>query len=106
MSKSCLIKDHVFSLLFPKDSTNLKSLDIGFWEVGAKRPLNGKFDRQTDKKKTKIRLIESIGPEGQCFENLVYRFLPLRWTRLILSHMCKDQEKPITLTSYIKDSHS
>ena len=67
-----------------------------------------KFDRQTDKKRRrkKIRLIESIGPEGQCFENLVYRFLPLRWTRLTVSHTCKDQEKPIMLTRYIKDSHS
>ena len=28
-------------LLFPNDFENLKSLDIGFWEVGAKRRLNG-----------------------------------------------------------------
>ena len=47
--KSFQIGDHFFSLLFPKDSKNLKSLDIGLWEVGAKRLLNGvrKCDRQT-----------------------------------------------------------
>ena len=41
MSKSFQIWDHFFSLLFPKDSENLKSLDIGLREVGAKRRLNG-----------------------------------------------------------------
>ena len=35
------IWDHFFPLLFPKDSENLKSLDIGLWEVRAKRRLNG-----------------------------------------------------------------
>ena len=30
-----------FPLLFPMDSEYLKSLDIGLWEVGAKRRLNG-----------------------------------------------------------------
>ena len=30
-----------FSLLFPKDSENLKRFDIGLQEVGAKRCLNG-----------------------------------------------------------------
>ena len=39
-SKSLEIWDHFFPLLFPKDSENLKSLDIGLWEVGAKRRLN------------------------------------------------------------------
>ena len=32
--------DHFFTLLFLKDAKNVKSLDIGFWEVGAKK--NGK----------------------------------------------------------------
>ena len=27
--------------IFPKDSEYLKSLDVGLWEVGAKRRLNG-----------------------------------------------------------------
>ena len=36
MGESYWIGDHFFSLLFPKDSKNLKSLDIGLWEVGAK----------------------------------------------------------------------
>ena len=53
-------------------------MDIGLWEVGAKRLLSGvrncdgKTDKQTDKK-TNIRtfsLKESITPEGQSVENL------------------------------------
>ena len=40
-SKKFQIWDHLFPLLFPKDSEYLKSLDIGLREVGAKRPLNG-----------------------------------------------------------------
>ena len=49
MSKSFQIWDHFFPLLFPKDFKNLKSLDIGLWEVGVKRPLNGvrKWDGHT-----------------------------------------------------------
>ena len=49
ISKSFQIWDHFFLLLFPKDSENLKSLDIGLWEVGARRPLNRV--RNTDTKK-------------------------------------------------------
>ena len=41
MRKSLQIWDHLFLLLFPKDSENLKSLVIGLWELGAKRCLNG-----------------------------------------------------------------
>ena len=45
----------------------------------AKRPLNGtsKVNRQTDRQtdgqthRRTNRLIESIGPEGRCFENLL-----------------------------------
>ena len=54
-----------------------KILDIRLQEVGAKRRLNGtskvsthtdgETDRQTDRRT--FRLIESIGPEGRCFEN-------------------------------------
>ena len=40
--------------------------------MGAKRPLNGtsKVNRQTDRQTDgqTFRLIESIGPEGRCFE--------------------------------------
>ena len=65
--------DHFFSLLFPKDSESLKILDIQLREVGAKIPLNGtsKVNRQTDKQthRRSFRLLESIGPEGRCFEN-------------------------------------
>ena len=69
--------DYIFPLLFPKDSESLKILDIRLREVGAKRPLNGtsKVDRQTNRQtdgqthRRTFRLIESIGPEGRCFEN-------------------------------------
>ena len=49
--KSFTILDDFFSLFFPKDSEDLKSLDMGLRGVGAKRPLNGvrKCDGQTDK---------------------------------------------------------
>ena len=75
-NKNVQMWDHFFPLLFPKDSESLKILDIWLREVGAKRPLNGtsKVNRQTDTQ-TDIwtnRLIESIGPEGRCFENPAY----------------------------------
>ena len=68
--------DHFFPLLFPKDSESLKILDIRLRKVGAKRPLNGtsKVNRQTHRRSDKhtdrwtFWLIESIGPEGRCFE--------------------------------------
>ena len=77
--------DHFFPLLFPKDSESLKILDIQFREVGAKRPLNGtsKVNRQTHRQtntqtdRRTFRLIESIGPEGRCFENLICAFVTL-----------------------------
>ena len=51
MSKSCQIRDHFFPLTFPKNYKNLKSLDIGLWNVGAKGPFNGvrKSDGRTDR---------------------------------------------------------
>ena len=62
---------HFFPLLFPKDSESLKILDSRLREVGAKRPLNGtskseQTDRHTNTRTN--RLIESIGPNGRCFE--------------------------------------
>ena len=41
--------DQFFQLHFPEDFENLKSLDIGFWEVGAKRPLNGVRNTEEEK---------------------------------------------------------
>ena len=81
-NKNVQMLDHFFPLLFPKDSISLKIFDIRLREVGAKRPLNGtsKVNRQTHRRTEKhtdrrtFRLIESIGPEGRCFENL---FTPL-----------------------------
>ena len=72
--------DHFFPLFSPKDSESLKIFDIRHREVGAKRPLNGtsivnrqthgQTDGQTDRRTDTrtFRLIESIGPEGRCFE--------------------------------------
>ena len=40
LSKKVQIWDNFFPLLFFKDSKYIKSLDIGLWEVGAKRSLN------------------------------------------------------------------
>ena len=62
-----------FPLLFPKDSESLKILDIQLQEVGEKIALNGtsKVNRHTNTRTDRqtFRLIESIGPEGRCFEN-------------------------------------
>ena len=73
-NKNVHIWDHFFPLLFPKDSESVKILDIRLREVGAKRPLNGtsKVNRHTDghTDRRTFRLIESIGPEGRCFENI------------------------------------
>ena len=40
MSKNIQTWDQLFSLVLPKDSENLKSLDTGLKEVGRKRHLN------------------------------------------------------------------
>ena len=76
-NKNVQIWDYFFPLLFPKDSESLKILGIRIRQVGAKSSLNGTSkvntrtdrhtDRQTDRRTN--RLIESIGPEGRCFEN-------------------------------------
>ena len=72
-NKNVHIWDLFVSLLFPKDSESLKILDIWLWEVGAKRRLNctSKVNRRTHTRTNTrtFRLIESIGPEGRCFEN-------------------------------------
>ena len=49
LSKKFKIWDHSFSLLFPKNSESLKSVDIRLWDVGANRRLNGtsKINRRT-----------------------------------------------------------
>ena len=76
-NKHVQMLDHFFPLFFPKDSESLKIFDILLREVGVKRPLNGtskvnrqtnrQTDRQTDRRT--FQLIQSIGPEGRCFEN-------------------------------------
>ena len=53
MSKSFIIWDNFFVLLFPKDSAYLKSLDIGLWEKGAKRRLMFKRSEQIKSKSLK-----------------------------------------------------
>ena len=68
-NKSVHIWDHLFPLLFPKDSGSLKILDIRLREVGAKRPLNGtsKVNRQTDRRthiQTDISTYRKHRPRG------------------------------------------
>ena len=69
--------DHFFLLRFPKDSESLKTLDLWLQEVGAKRRLNGtsKVNTHTNRQthRRTFRLIESIGPEGWCFEKMFWR---------------------------------
>ena len=71
-TKNVQIWESFFPLLFPKDSESLKILNIQLREVGAKSRLNGtskvntQTNRRTDRRTN--RLIESIGPEGRCFE--------------------------------------
>ena len=48
-NKNVQIWDDFFPLLFPNDSESLKILDIGLWEVGAKRRLNGTLKVNTHK---------------------------------------------------------
>ena len=66
-----------FPYFSPKNSESLKILDIRLREVGAKRRLNGTskknthMDGQTDRRT--FRLIESIGPDGRCFENCPFQ---------------------------------
>ena len=100
-NKNVHIWDHFFLLLFPKDSESVKILDIQLREVGAKRPLNGtsKVNRRTDGQtdgrtdRRTNRLIESIGPEGRCFENYLGRkfklflmFKPEAWAKYMAEH--------------------
>ena len=70
--------DHFFSLLFPKEIQQSKQ--FGYWTSGSwgkntfKRYLKSEQTHWQTDRQTHIwtnRLIESIGPEGQCFENLI-----------------------------------
>ena len=59
-SNKVQIWDQLFLFLFPKNLVYLKSLDIWFWEVGAKRLLNGvnkvwRTDKHTKQKPNKKR---------------------------------------------------
>ena len=95
-NKNVKMLDHFFPLLFPKDSESLKILDIRLWEVGGKKTVkrylksehtdkhtDTRPDRQTDRPTN--RLIESIGPEGRCFENI--NFMKLMFNTLVQPHI-------------------
>ena len=90
-NKNVHIWYHFFPLLFPKDFESLKILDIRLREVGAKRPLNGtsKVNRQTHTRThtRTFQLIESIGPEGRCFEKW-------EWKSLVTIIYTKNRKKP------------
>ena len=65
ISKSFQIWDHLFPLLFCKDSESQNCLTSNFGKWGAKRHLNGtsKVNRQTHGR-------SRIGQEGRFFENI------------------------------------
>ena len=76
-SKNVQMLDHFFPLLFHKNSESLKNIGHPTLGSGGKKTskrylkseqTNGQKDTQTDR--PTFRLIESIGPEGRCFENL------------------------------------
>ena len=73
-NKNVQMLDHFFPLLFPKHSESLKILDIRLREVGDKKTVkrylkSEQTDTRTDERTN--RLIESISPEGRCFENML-----------------------------------
>ena len=76
-NKNVQIWHNFFPLLFPKESESLKILDIRFWEVGAKKRLNGtsKVNTQTDKqtdRRTDILTYRKHWPRGPLLWKLVY----------------------------------
>ena len=62
------IWDHFLTIIFPKDSENLKSMDISLWEKGAKRHLNG-VNKGRKKCVTNFWLPPTLWPDpnGNCF---------------------------------------
>ena len=88
--KCAAILDHFQTKMFKSETTSFHyfspripnlSLEIRLWEVGAKRRFNctSKVNRQTHTRTNTwtFRLIESIDPEGRCFENYPARKLEL-----------------------------
>ena len=72
ISTSLQIWAHFFPLLCPKDSESQKISYIQIWDVGANKHFNGtsKVKTRTNTHARIFWLIESIDPEGQCFENI------------------------------------
>ena len=113
ISKSFQIWDHFFQLLFPKDSKYLKSLDIGLWKVGPKRPLNGvrKCDGQTHKqthKHTDISTYKKHRPRGPMLWkwlkymdalSLCSRWHSVKWTVLKLTYSLHCAGQPTSVYS-------
>ena len=76
VSKNVQIWDHFFSLFFNKEFQISKK--FGHWTLRSGGTKTVKLSEKVwwTKKPTNMltsRLIESIGPEGRCFENLAYR---------------------------------
>ena len=83
----------LLSILFPKDFWISKNIGHPTSGSGGKKTFkrylkSEETDRQTDGQTNRrtIRLIESIGPEGQCFENLAYRRHWHSWRVRIVTH--------------------
>ena len=71
LNKNVHIWDPFFPLLFPKDSESLKNIGHPTSGSGGKKTVkrylkSEQTHRRTDRRT--FRLIESIGPEGRCFE--------------------------------------
>ena len=66
------LRPFLSTIVFHKDSESLKILDIWLLEVGAKKTFKMYLKSEQTHRHTERQtfwLIESIGPEGQCFEN-------------------------------------
>ena len=75
--KSFQIWDHFFPLLFSKDSKNQKSLDIGLWEKGTNRRLNGVNKwRKKHYKKIVAAILHSLWATVFKFETTSFHYFP------------------------------
>ena len=87
--KICLPKKYTFR----RSAEYLRSLDIGLWEVGAKKPLNWvrKCNGQTEKKQKNADIFtyRMHHPEGQCLE-VVEKLISSFWNKEINAKFLKN----------------
>ena len=96
-NKNVQIWDHLFPLLFFKDSESLNNIGHQTFGSGGKKTFkrylkSEQTDRRTDRRTNRrtFWLIESIGPKDRCFENSmsrltkIYNFL---WSCALISSL-------------------